>query len=373
MPRDDRERRVSAARRRAEQHSSGYETTVLRVPDGVSFFDLQPGNYVVDIIPYNVKRGKNTPGGNPFAEVGELYYERTFFCYKRIGVNEKSYVCSSKTFSKPDFIQEYRQKESKSPNADVSYLKSLNPKERQIFLIYDRKEPDKGIQVLEISFHNFGKLLDSRINNSIEEDGWDLFYFTDDSGMSLRLTVEKKSTGGYSFNEVTAIDFLRRKDPIPKHVINHKIDLDAMLIEVDYEKLKAIFLGSSDGVSEADKTQTQTDVTSSSRGATETIYESPQASEKAVTKDVRKDIDKQQKPSVASDFGLKTQDMVVYKGKVCTLWKISGDGTSLTLVDEEDEIIKAVAVSEVRKRELVDKKEKATGKGDDDVWEEDWS
>ena len=327
MGREERDRRPSAARRRAEQHVSGFETTVVRMPEGLSFFDFSPGMYQLDIIPYTVKKGKDVRGGNPFAEKGELYFERTFFVYKKIGPDEKTYVCPSKTFGEKDFIQEYRQKESKNPNADAAYLKELNPKERQLFLVFDRKAPDKGIQLLDVSFHLFGKLLDSRIKNSPEDRGWDLFYFPGDEGLTLEVTVEEVKGAGYTYTEATAIDFFKRKEPVPQKVLNHGIDLDEMLVCYSYEKLKEIFMG----VAEPKKDETQ-----SNGQQTATTQEASKTESKPA-------------PKKASDVGLNLQDEVMHKGVKCTIAKVSPDGTSLTLIDDKDELIRAVGVEEVQK------------------------
>lgn len=373
--REDRRGRVSAARRRAEQHTSGFETTVLRVPEGVGFYELKPGTHLVNVIPYTVKKGKDTPGGNPFAEAGELYYERTFWSYKKIGTDEKSYVCSSKTFGEPDFIQEYRQKESKNPAADADYLKALAPKERQIWLLQDVKDPDKGIQILEISYHLFGKLLDSRIKNSTEDDGWDLFYFPDEDGLTLRLTVEEVSGGGYTYTEVTAIDFVKRKEPIPEKIIKHTIDLDELPVKTPYEKLKDIFLGVHDG-----KQKDEPSDKSDDKSKDEPKKEEPK---------------KESTLPTAEKAGLKVKDDVRYRGKTCTIIKISPDGTSLTLMDNDDaEVFKAIGVAEVeligkeaKKEEPKKEEPKSESKKEEpkkeeapkseekkeDKWDDDWS
>src|SRR5690606_17628626 len=105
MSRKERERRKSTARRRAEEKTSGFSTTTLNLPEGMSFFEFKPGVHTVDVIPYTVKKGKHTPGGNPYAEEGELHYERTYYMYRSVGPEEKPYVCLAKTFGKPDPIQ----------------------------------------------------------------------------------------------------------------------------------------------------------------------------------------------------------------------------------------------------------------------------
>src|SRR5688500_15906310 len=132
---EEHKRKVSLARRRAEEHTS-FEGSCVRLPDGVGFFKLTTGRHLVDIIPYVVKRGKEFPGGNPMAATGELYYERTYWSWPNIGVDDKPYVCLSKTFGKPDPIAEHIQREARrSKDGDDEGRK---PKERQLFLIYDR-------------------------------------------------------------------------------------------------------------------------------------------------------------------------------------------------------------------------------------------
>ena len=118
--RDKRERRQSAARKRAETHSTGFETTSIKMPEGLSFLETEKGIKTVDIIPF--KAGK----GNPFAEQGELYFERTFWTWRRIGAEEKTYCGLHKTFGSKDPIQEWKNEQAKNPNADQAYLKALN-------------------------------------------------------------------------------------------------------------------------------------------------------------------------------------------------------------------------------------------------------
>lgn len=385
MPgREDQRGRVSTARRRAEEHVSGYSTTLLKLPEGLSFFELKDGTHYIDVIPYKVKRGKNQKGGNPFADEGDVHYERTFWKYGRIGPEEKDYVAPGKTFGELDYVQEYRQRQSKDPAADADEIKSLNPKERQLFLVYDREAPKKGIQLLEISYHTFGKLLDSRIKNSREIDGWDWFYYTDESGFTLRLTVEERSAGGYKFNEVVAIDFLKRESPLPENIINHGVDLDEMLVRVPYEKLKAIFLGET----EEDVKPEDANGQKEERRPMERKVDQPPFDERK-SEPAKERTPEPKKIPTAQDAGLSVQAKVRHlpSGKNGMIAKISGDGTSLTVMTDDDEVIRAIAVNEVA---LVDanapsakqdqkpepKKEPvavAAPSGKDEDWDKDWS
>lgn len=350
---DKRERRKSTARRRAEQHASGFETTTLKVPEGLNFWELKTGTSEIDIIPYIVG-GK----GNKFADKGELHYERTFFSYRYIGIEEKHYVCSSKTWGKPDYIQEWRAKEAKKDDIDADTLKQYNPKERQVFLIYDHDDKSKGLQLWEISYFCFGKLLDSRITNAPEKLGWDLFYFPDEDGMSLRLTIEEETGGGYKFKNVMAIDFVAREDPLPDEIVNHKICLDDLLVETPFEKLKNIFKGVSSDDNEPEESSGEPKKERKKKPKTEPEEESDDEPEEDVEK-------------TASDYGLEKNDEVLYKGEVHTIMKISKDGTSLMLLDGNEDLVKAISPADV---ELVkdDEPEEESQESKDKDKDENW-
>lgn len=355
---DRKERRKSTARNRAEKRGSGFETTTLKMPEGLNFWEIKTGvTKQIDIIPYIVGKG------NPYAEEGELHYERTFFHYRSIGIEEKNYICSSKTFAKKDYIQEWRQKKSKDPTIDSKLLKDLTPKERQIFLVYDHDDKAKGVQLWEFSFHNFGSLLDSRVKKAPESRGWDLFYFPDNDGMTLELTFVESSGGGFKFAEVIAIDFLKREGPIPKEIVEHGICLDDLLVETPYEELKNIFL-----MGDSDDSKKETDDESFE---TTTVYGQESGQETTSTS---------QKQSTADDFGLSKDDDVKYEGNIYTIFRISEDGTSLTLVNDDDEIVKAVSPDEVElikdtpkeDNEPVSQSEDKNEREHEENWDEDW-
>lgn len=311
-----REKRKSLARQRAETHSSGFETSKLRIPEGVEFFKLKEGRMLIDIVPYIAGKG------NEYAPQGEEYYERTFWSYNKIGPEEKYLVCPSKTFGHKDFIQEEVQRLSREDNPNKDLIKSLTPKQRQLFLIWDHDAKDKGVQLWEFSYHQFGKALDLRIKDSTEAEGWDLFYFPDTDGMSLRLTVEENKPYGL---QVKFIDFVERKEPLPDKIVKHGICLDELLIVPSYEELKAAHLGSD--------------------------YEKESQSEESTPESE----DDNGKDPTASDYGIEAQSTVTYKGKELTVIGISPDGTSLKLLDEEkDKVETAISPADVK---LVSKSE----------------
>ena len=344
--REKRRQKQTTARKRAETHERGFVSTTLQLPSELSFWKPREGSVKMDIVPY--KAGK----GNPFASPGDLHYERTYYIYRDIGAEEKSYVAPGKTFAKPDPIQEYRSKEAKNPNADPEYLKALTPKERQLFLVFDHKDSDKGVQLWEFSYHLFGKLLDSRVTT--EGEDWDQFFYPDEGGYTLRVTFEEQKPYGM---KATAIDFIERDEPLPEEIVNHGICLDDLLVEMSYEKLKAIFLmqptdDDKEEEKEEDSVRSDSDEPKSNRRTTKK---------------------KEEKKPVAADYGLERGDEVEFEGRTLSIMKVSSDGTSLTLLDEEqDEVIRAVSPADVKPKSSSEKEEKPAKGPDDEGNDDDW-
>jgi hypothetical protein len=321
---DKREKRKSTARRRAEQKATGFVTSTVIVPEGAGFFEFKAGIHTFDILPYVVKQSNN------FANEGELHYEKTYYRYRKLGADDKSYIALAKTFGKKDPVKEWCDAQERNPDADPDIIKSLKPQERQLFLVRDHSEPDK-IKLLDVAYWNFGRLLDERIQNCPEDLDWDMFYFPDDDGLSLRVTVGEDSFAGNKYDRAIAIDFIPRKVPLPKQFAHHGICLDELLVEKSYDELKRIFLCISDDDPLPDKVA----------GPKSPVSEAKEA----------KKSDKP--PSIgncptASDYGLKVGTVVYYQSHKCSIRKISGDGTSLTLLDEEnDDIHRGVGADEV--------------------------
>ena len=226
--------------RRQKEHKSGFERTSIMLPENMEMFKPKAGkNYRVDIIPYVVGEG------NPLANEGEPYYERTYFRHQGIGSGEDAYNCLHETFKDKCPICEYRAKAASKGTLDKDSLKDLAPKERQLFNVFDHGEPDKGVQLWEVSFHNFGKLLDVRVKSRDEDEDYIKFWWFSDAkrkGCTLKLTVTEESMGERQFPKVTAIDFKPRKAPLSDEILEQASCLDELLIQTPYDKLKAIFM-----------------------------------------------------------------------------------------------------------------------------------
>lgn len=219
------------------KHESGYQAPYLKIPQGIQLFKPKAGIVLLDILEYPV--GKS----NPYAEEGMLYYERTFWVHRGVGANNDSYLCAAKTFKHKCPICEYRQRLQRESDEDKEELiKSLAPKERQIFNVINLKEPDKGVLLFEMSHYLFGARLDAEIRNSDEEDGWEEFARID-GGLTLKVGFSEESFAGQSFVKADSINFRPRKTEYDEDEMLEKVYvLDDLLVETPYDELKKALL-----------------------------------------------------------------------------------------------------------------------------------
>lgn len=257
-PRDDEEeaprkskrggerRTVKSARDRAEKRALEGGSSMLNLPEGTKFLKIKEEcTKTLTIVPYEAKMD------SPYAKKGEIVTERTYFVHRNVGPDESRYICARKTFGKACPICDYRAKLAKKSGTDEETLKSLEPQERQLFRVIDKKKPEDGIQILDMSYYCFGKLLDARVRSDGEDGekmGWENYGSLDTDGFDLRVTFEEKSMGKGSGTFIAAysIDFISRKKALDDALIDEGPNLDKILKCEEYETLKDIFLGKGD-------------------------------------------------------------------------------------------------------------------------------
>ena len=233
-----RERRKVSARRRVEGHKKDSGSCCLRLPEGINFFKVdKAGSRLIDVMPYIMKTNGR------YADKGEPYWEKTFWTHRNVGPNNDMVICPNKTAGKKCPICEHRASMTNNADADEDELKALAPKERQIFLVKDPKDVERGLQVWDVSPFLFGNLLESRIENADEdeEDDWDSFADLE-QGSTLRLTFNEKTFAGNKFFEVSSIDLKPRKVQYSDSDIDEHPCLDDLLVIKDYDDLKKLFL-----------------------------------------------------------------------------------------------------------------------------------
>lgn len=360
--RKERQKRKRAgSSRRDSQHRTGGDWTTLTIPEGVELFQPKAGSYRLDIVPYEAG------SGNPYADVGDLYYERTYFTHRAIGPNSESYVCPAKTAGKKCPVCEDRARMQRDPDSDTELVKSLRPKERQLWLVFDHGEKEKGVQLWEFSHWNFGKLLDTIRQNADEDEEYKADFDDPEGGASLKVLFSEESGGGYSFIEATSIEFKPRKDGLDEELLEHGVCLDSLLKIPDYDKLKAAYLQVED-----DEEGEELKEGKPRQGRP------PKKKPVEEEEDQDSDVDEAEDQPTAVDKGLKKGDKVEHEEfGDCTIARISGDGTSLTITEDDDGTVhKGIGVDEVEKVKVKPKKKvkpkppPADDEDDDEPWDE---
>ena len=378
MSKKRREKRESAARRWAETQESGYSTTKFHMPQGLGFFKPKEGTNKFDIVPF-IAGNDNPLVKQKHIDAGDLYFERTFWDYYFAWIQDR-WIALGMTFGVKDPIQDWVRKHNRSTDqTEQDMCKEFSkPKKRQIFLVWDHENKDAGLALFEYSAHQFGNVLSESIKtDAAERYYWDEFYFPDEGGFTLEVVFKKNP--GYGM-EATRIDFIERDEPLPKEfggqekngvwTMNHGICLDdGFLIKVPYEKLKAVFLGEEmpegeDKQEASPKAQTSRKQQREPEPDQDDEPEEKTARTQAKAKDNGKTgSTESSKPSASTKVKSpgKTKpapkfakdDVVAWKdddGDVlrCEIIKVSPDGSSYTLMDDEENIIKAVAADDLK-------------------------
>ncbi|HUU89548.1 MAG TPA: hypothetical protein VMX17_17580, partial [Candidatus Glassbacteria bacterium] len=163
-----------STKKRREAAGQGFGPSFLKLPDGVDTFSLKAAKITrIGIIPYEVGKG------NPKADKGMGYWERTFFVHRGIGPNQDWVICPARTAQKPCPICEFTAKLAKDPEADEDAIKALRPSKRMIMNIVDIKEDSNKVKIWESSHAYFGKAMDEALESSYENDDDNMDTFCD--------------------------------------------------------------------------------------------------------------------------------------------------------------------------------------------------
>lgn len=359
--RKDRERekarRTSARDWAGKQDQSGGSTCV-KLPEGVEFYKLEVGTHKLDFLPFIT--GKN----NPRADEGMEHFERTYEAH-RIATPDghRLYACRKSCFGKRCAVCDWLVKNGGT--ADQELVKDMRAKTRHLWLVNAKPGETKKpvVKVLDTGHFNrgmgFGELMVDAINSL--DEGVDPFVL--ENGYTATLTVKEQVMPRGKYNAVTRIDLRPHSYDYPSDLLDKLPCLDDMLVDVGYDDLRKLL----DPESAQDDDRNGDD-----------DHDAPVSHRKPAAKDdddddddntpaQRKggkakpdddDDDTPAKGKTAKELGLKVGDYVDHpEHGECKIIRISGDGTSLKLEDEDDEVHSAISPESVTKVKLADDKD----------------
>lgn len=228
----------------------GIQMPSLAIPHGLPMWRPKAQDYVIDLVPYIVPKKSRFASHNN-AAANEWWYERRYFNHPRIGVAGDAIVCPARTFGKPCPICEHKKKleetlRARGPKVSkqefIDAMSPLNPKERQLFLVYDHSAKSVGIQLWEESFHNFGKQLTQKLTTARKElrDKLEVF-FDPYGGFSLRIVGVEESGGQYKYTKFSVDEFIERKKGLSSAIYEHEFCLDTIPVEMPYKDIAKVF------------------------------------------------------------------------------------------------------------------------------------
>lgn len=326
------ERRVSA-RKMVEKRRSESGWSTYSLPEGIKRWrPKKAGTVRMNIIPF-------TAGDlNPFADKGEKHFERTYQAHRGIGADENAYLCPRGIKKKPCPICEERARMAKDPDHEAEEVKALRPQDRQAWLVEilsgDGAEPGK-VQLYDESLFNFGKQVEAMIANADEGDGYE--YFADPKdGFTLKVGYSEESFAGRKYLKATTIEFKPRKEALAKELLAQSFCLDDAInsgVRV-YDDLHKILHQTAD----------------------EDEDEKPKKKAKPAADDDDDDDDEEETPKPKKGKGKTAKELGIGKGAMvehddfgeCEVMKVSGDGTSLLLEDEDGKEHPGVNPNEVK-------------------------
>lgn len=261
-------RKEATKRRRTEyddysaKQERGFTPKAFKPPKGVNLYQPKSGPHRIDIIPFVAGKG------NPCADENYLHWERTYYVHKGIGPDNDTVVCLKRTFGKACPVCEHRTKLADDPENASELVEKLVPKKRQLFLVIDHAEKDKGVQVWDMSYHLFGKLLEEKIQNADDEDKSKFKKFwLPENGMTLRISVVDDTFGGRSFIRVSDIEFKDRKNQYAKDYGEEQACLDELLTPLSYKELSKLFMQAAEDADDEDEDDDDEDEDESPKSA----------------------------------------------------------------------------------------------------------
>lgn len=203
----------------------GFSPTCFAIPDGVEMYRPKAGTNKIDILPFIRKDG-------------DPAYLLEYYQHTGVGLNNNREICLAKTFGKPCPICAERQRMINDGGSwQDDNVKALSPKRRCLYNVIDLLEPEKGVQLFEVSHFLFEK---NMISDARDEDPDMVFADLEDGRTVAFKGRESEFNGKSSVNKFDSFTFLPRK-PYKASILDSVIKLDAILTPKNADQLAAEF------------------------------------------------------------------------------------------------------------------------------------
>lgn len=220
----------------ARDRDQGFESTTLQLPDEMKFIELAK-NKNLNIVPYVVSINNHPDKKNGYPDKGDPWWRKPILTHKNIGVDNDTYICP-RTIGKKCPICEEASLLSQEYTKNETIITAIRAKKRDVICVQDADDPKAGIQIFDVSYHLFTKLLLKEVDNGKDEYR---NFAEPEGGFTLSCRFEQGNYKGRKFWKIDRIDFEPRED-YSARLLKQTVSLDDILIVLKYDELKNIFM-----------------------------------------------------------------------------------------------------------------------------------
>lgn len=342
------ERRRTSAVDWAKSQAKGSSTSAIKLPEEFEFYKLEQGTHIVDFMLY--RAGSH----NKRADKGFEHFELEYGVHriKKPDGTTGVFCCSWVCFEKPCYCCKWINDHGRT--ADPEVLKSLRVSTRHLWVINDKPGDKKNkLKVLDTGHYNRGSGFGEQIADAITARPDKYGNFADPvEGLKAQLTVKELTFPGVKYNGLTRLDFIERNYEYPESVIDKAPCLDDCLVETPAKTFQQLLdQEPEDEDEDEDEDTVEQNVDEDDDDQDEKSVKSRKKSEPEEDDDdsASSKGKKGKSDPTAKELGLKVGMLVMYRKNEYEIIKISGDGTSLTIEDEEGAQMRAIAPEDVMK------------------------
>lgn len=314
---------------------------------------------------------------NPCQAKGKIWWERTFFVHQNIGPDRKTVCCLRKNWGEKCPICEEQvrltQKTERGDENGYQRIRDLDCKDRQLLALVNVESAALKVQIAEASYAAFGERLQIKLKLGNAKNGYKDF-FKLKGGKTIVAQFEKKplGKGNSHWFKCEGIEMEDREEDYPSSMLEKVPCLDELLIKLPYNSVYSILHGVDAGDDDSDDDSGKR---VSKRDDDDDRPAGKSASKKPADDDGDDDGDNDGDDNETTTVKLEKGDIVWHPehGR-CEVMRVSGDGTSVTLYNEEnDERHTAISPDECltgKEAEAAAKKAKAKAKAEESDPEE---
>lgn len=235
-----REERLEQTKRRmATDETNGTSQFVgaYSLPEGVEIYKIKEGRNLIDIVPYRVTN-PNNPAIKQGFNIGDEDYLQVYHVHKGIGTNKNTYLCMNRMYGKKCAICDIQRG---MWDTDKEGAKKLYPNQRVLYNVIDRLEPEKGVQILEGSYHWWEKEL-RQLASFRTLEGQPVIYGDREMGATIEFQGVKSTFEGREFVKPLYFNFIKR-DAYDESILDKTYPIDTFFIEPKYKDVENDYYG----------------------------------------------------------------------------------------------------------------------------------